>query len=148
MRRTRTLGLCLLAALALAIVPAGSASASGPEPPGKEIIEINCGGTPVTVAPPASGHAQGTAQIVGAKGHGTPVTVVVNITDLNTGEVVVSETHTKGNGHAHPNQATTRCSLPVFEGEASEVFGTELPEGVAGTDIVRVALEVDFVTKP
>ena len=154
MNRTTTRGPFLTVALvvmafAATSVFAGSAAASGPAPPGKEIIKINCEGTPLTVSVARNEHGKGAGQIVGAKGHGIPVNFAITVNDLTTGvNGVFHETETKGNGNAHHNQATTNCSLPIFEGEAAEVFGTELPEGVAGADIVEVVEEVNVVLKP
>ena len=125
----------------------GTAAASGPEPPGKEIVELECEGIgPVTVSVQRNEHSQGAGQIVGAKGHGIPVTFTSTLTDVTSGESFTEE-GVKGGGNAHHNQSTTRCEGTTFEGEAAEIFGEELPPGVEPTDTVRFEFTADVIIK-
>ena len=125
----------------------GTAAASGPEPPGKEIVELECEGIgPVTVSVQRNEHSQGAGQIVGAKGHGIPVTFTSTLTDLTSGESFTEE-GVKGGGNAHPNQSTTTCKGVTFEGEAAEIFGEELPPGIGPTDLVRFEFEAQVIIK-
>jgi hypothetical protein len=128
---------------------AGSASASGPAPPGKEIIKIECAGLgSVTVSVQRPEHSRGAGQIVGVKGHGIPTAVAFTLTDVSTGTVLVSEENTVGGGHAHPNQPATACRATNFEGPASVFFeGHELPPGVEPGDLIRASTEVQVIVK-
>jgi hypothetical protein len=128
---------------------AGSASASGPAPPGKEIIEIECAGLgSVTVSVQRPEHSRGAGQIVGTKGHGIPTAIVFTLTDVTTGAVLVSEQSTVGGGHAHPHQPATPCKATNFEGPASVFFeGHELPPGVEPGDLIRATTEVQVIVK-
>jgi hypothetical protein len=58
-----------------------------------------------------------------------------------------SETELKGGGNANHNQTTTTCKATVFEGEAGQVFGVELPPNVEASDTVRGEFEVQVVLK-
>ena len=113
----------ILLALATGAVAAtcaltGTAAASGPAPPGKEIVELQCEGIgPVIVSVQRNESGQGAGQIVGEKGHGIPVSFNFTLTDLSNGEVF-TEPEVKGGGNAHHNQTTTRCEGTAFEGEA------------------------------
>jgi hypothetical protein len=143
----------ILLALATGAVAAtcaltGTAAASGPAPPGKEVVELQCEGLgPVTVSVSRSESGKGVGQIVGQKGHGIPVSFTFTLTDLSSGEVIVSETEPKGGGHAHPNQSTTMCKGTSFEGEAASIFGEELPPEVKPGDFVRGEFEVQVIIK-
>ena len=143
----------ILLALATSAVAAtcaltGTAAASGPAPPGKEVVELQCEGLgPVTVSVSRSESGKGAGQIVGEKGHGIPVSFSFTLTDLLSGEVIVSETEPKGGGHAHPNQSTTTCKGTAFEGEAASIFGEELPPEVEPGDTVRGEFEAQIIVK-
>ena len=93
----------------------------------------------MTVAVPRSEQNNGAAQIVGQRGHFVVVSFTFSAVDVTTDTVLFSDISAVGGGHAHPNQATTTCSLVFFDGPASEVVepGEELPPGVAPTDILR-----------
>ena len=132
---------------ALAVSTAG-ASASGPAPPGKDVIDLNCEGIgAITVSVPRAEDSNGVGQIVGATGHGIPVAFSFTITDVTTATVLDSESSAVGGGHAHPNQATTTCSA-VFSAPASEFFeGGELPPGVSADDIIEASLSVEVIPK-
>ena|SRR2546427_10537113 len=142
----------ILLALATGAVAAtcaltGTAAASGPAPPGKEIVELQCEGIgPVIVSVQRNESSQGAGQIVGEKGHGIPVSFNFTLTDLSNGEVF-TEPEVKGGGNAHPNQTTTRCEGTAFEGEAASIFGEELPPGVEPTDFVRGEFEAQVIIK-
>jgi hypothetical protein len=126
----------------------GAASASGPAPPSKELVELTCEGIgPVTLSVPPGEQSKGAGQIVGAKGHGIAVSNTAIATDLTTGKVVQEASFARGNGNAHPNQPTTKCSGVVFKGLASEIGGVP-PEGVEPTDEIEVTVVVDVITKP
>ena len=142
--------LLALAASALVVTGAltGTAAASGPAPPGKEIVEIQCEGIgPLTVSVQRNEHGNGAGQIVGEKGHGIAVSFGFTLTDLTSGKVFNEPPEVKGNGHAHPNQSTTRCTGTAFEGEASSIFGEELPPEIKPTDIVRGEFEAQVIVK-
>jgi len=131
---------------ALALSTAG-ASASGPAPPGKDAIDLDCEGIgAVTISVPRAEDSNGAGQLVGVKGHGILVTFSLTVTDLSTNTVLDSEFSAVGGGHAHPNQATTTCSA-VFSASASEFFGGELPPGVAADDIIEASLSVEVIPK-
>lgn len=153
MKRTCAMGPRSVAALAtVAMVmmagPVSSAAASGPAPPGKEVVPLSCEGIgSVTVSIPRPEGSNGAGQIVGMRGHGIPVSITFSVTDLTTGNTLFSETTIAGKGRAHPNQTTTTCTSTLFEGTASEIFGEELPEGVEETDEVRGTLEIKVIAK-
>src|SRR5262245_44431369 len=136
----KRLFLPLLVATTAALGIVASASASGPAAPGKEPIEVTCDGLGrFTVAVQRGENANGAAQIVDAPGHGIPVTAVLTLTDLTTATVVATETTASGSGHS--NQETTHCTAVLFDGSASDFFGTDLPSGVAPTDTVQLGFD-------
>src|SRR6476620_4805593 len=138
-----------LSAIATTSMFAGSATASGPAAPGKEIIEVRCAGLGnVTISVQRPEQSRGAGQIVGQKGHGIPVAISFTLKDVTTEKVLVTETRLVGGGHAHPHQTTTLCAVNNFEGEAS-VFcdGHGLPPGVGPTDIIRATTEVQVIVK-
>jgi hypothetical protein len=139
----------VVAIFAAGAVSTGGASASGPAPPGKHVVEINCEGIgPITVSIPRREKDKGAGQIVGAKGHGIPVVSTFTITDVTTKTVLNSESKTAGGGNAHPNQATTACST-VLSTPASAFFEEgPLPPGVAPTDIIEANIVIDVIVKP
>ena len=158
MRRI-TMRLCLAAALALGAIAASSILASGAAaappskeegPPGKETVEVECEGLgTVTVSAPRPEKSRGAAQVLGQKLHGIPVSIAFTATDVTKGVVLFEESHESGNGHGHPNQTTTGCRAS-FEATAAQFFeeeGEELPEGVAPTDLIRAAFEVQVIVK-
>jgi hypothetical protein len=144
---TRIMLLVVVAATASIGTVAGTASASGPAPPGKELVQISCDGlAPFTVAVQRGDNANGAGQIVDMKGHGIPVENTFTLTDLTTSTVVDTEVTTSGqNGHS--NQPATHCSGVLLEGSASDFFGTDLPAGVAPNDTVQLALDALVVIK-
>jgi hypothetical protein len=125
----------------------GTAAASGPAAPGKDIIPLTCGATTFTFSVPRGENAVGAGQLVGHKGHAIPVTFDFSIFDVTTNTLVGSESSAVGHGHAHPNQPATSCSVVFFEGTAADFFGTDLPPGVAGTDTIRASLTVGVILK-
>ena len=142
--------LVALAATGAALgVFAGQASASGPAPPGKEIVEVTCEGgiEPFSVSVARGENSKGVGQIVGEKGHGIPVTDSFTLTDLESGEVLFRETRLAGGGHAHPHQATVPCTGVGFLGSAEEFFGSELPEEVNPSDQLEGVFNVDVILK-
>jgi len=142
--------MCGAAAVVAALaVFTGGASASGPAPPGKDVIDLNCEGIgAITVSVPRSENNSGVGQLVGAKGHGIAVAFTFTITDVTTDAVLESESEAVGGGHAHANQATTTCSAVVFSAPASEFFeGGPLPPGVAPTDTIEASLSVEVIPK-
>jgi hypothetical protein len=138
----------LLAAIAAMCVLAGTAVASGPAPPGKQLVTLNCTGLGTfTVSVQRGQNSKGVGQIVGMKGHGIPVKIVFTLTDLTTSTVIDSSTQLSGHGHGHPHQATTECTGVVFQGTASDFFGTHLPPGVAATDTVQGTIDAFIIIK-
>jgi len=133
---------------------AAAAAAAPPSkeggPPGKETVEVECEGLgTVTVSAPRPEKSRGAAQVVGQKLHGIPVSFSFTATDVTKGTVLFEENHESGNGHGHPNQTTTGCKAS-FEATAAQFFegeGEELPEGVAPTDLIRAAFEVQVIVK-
>jgi hypothetical protein len=81
------------------------------------------------------------------KGHGIPVQDTFTLTDLTTSTVLDSEVTTTGQS-GHSNQQPAHCSGALFEGAASDYFGTVLPPGVAATDTVQLTLDAFAVIKP
>ena len=145
----RRLLLGIAATIAASAMLTDGALASGPAPPGKEVIELTCEGIgPVTVSVPRSEHSEGAGQIVGEKGHGIPVTLTFTLTDLRTSAVISNESTARGCGHGHSQQATTTCSGVVFEAPASTFFGERpLPPGVEPTDIVQGSITGQIIIK-
>jgi hypothetical protein len=138
----------LVAAIAAVGTLAGTAVASGPAPPGKELITLNCAGVgTITVSVQRGQNSKGVGQIVGMKGHGIPVKIVFTLTDLTTTAVIDSETQLSGHGHGHRHQATTECTGVVFHGTAADFFGTHLPPGVASTDTVEASIDAFVIIK-
>jgi len=143
--------LCTAAAAVVALAAfSGEAFASGPAPPGKEVIHLTCEGLgPVTISVPRSEKNSGAGQIVGQKGHGIPVAFTFTATDITTNTVLFSEPSAVGGGHAHPNQATTTCSGVVFEAPASAFFEEgPLPSGVEPTDTIQGTILGQVIIKP
>ena len=137
-----------VAAIAAVGTLAGTAVASGPAPPGKQLVKLNCTGLgPITVSVQRGQNSKGAGQIVGTKGHGIPVKIVFTLTDLTTSTVIDSSTQLSGHGHGHPHQATTECTRVVFNGVASDFFGTHLPPGVAPTDTVEASIDAFVIIK-
>jgi hypothetical protein len=125
----------------------GTASASGPAPPGKELVQITCDGLgPIPVTVQRGDNANGAGQIVDMKGHGMPIQNTFTLTDLTTSTVLDTQVTTTGqNGHS--NQPATHCSGVLLESSASDYFGTDLPSGVAPTDTVQLTLDALAVIK-
>jgi hypothetical protein len=121
------------------LVSAGAASASGPAAPGKSLIQVNCGSAGTFwVTVPRSDNNNGAGQIVGQHGHGIGVAFTFTVMDATTNTVLFSDSSHTGNGHSHPNQATTTCTFSPFpDTTAAEFFGDQLPPGVAPTDIIH-----------
>jgi hypothetical protein len=138
------------ATVAALAVFTGGASASGPAPPGKDLVLLSCTGIgDVTVSVPRGGNNNGVGQVVGAKGHGILVASTVTLTDATTNTVLNSQSKAIGGGNAHPNQATTTCSGVLFSGPASVFFGAgPLPPGVAPTDTIELSIVVEVIASP
>jgi hypothetical protein len=144
MRRTTL----LMAAVAVTGVLASAALASGPAPPGKQLVNLNCTGLgPITVSVQRGQNSKGAGQIVGMKGHGIPVKIVFTTTDVTTSSTIDSETQLSGHGHGHPHQATTECKGLIFQGPASDFFGAHLPPGVAATDTIQATIDAWVIIK-
>jgi len=145
--RVRLLTLVVVVA-AVASVFTGSALASGPAPPGKQLIDLNCTGIgPVTVSVQRGQNSKGAGQIVDMKGHGIAVTIVFTLTDTTTSTIIDSQTQMSGGGNGHPNQATTECTGVSFQGSASDFFGPQLPPGVAPTDVISATIDAFVILK-
>ena len=145
----KTMLLLLLVTTATAGIAAAAASASGPAAPGKELVQITCDelGT-MTISVQRGENANGAAQIVDAKGHGIPVDAALTLTDLTTSIVLGNETTATGQGNGHPNQPATHCIGVLFQGSASDFFGTDLPPGVAPADTVQLTIDGLTIIKP
>jgi hypothetical protein len=146
--RTKLLPL-LLVATATAGILAAAASASGPASPGKELVQATCDGLgTVAVAVQRGDGSNGAAQIVDAKGHAVAVEDTYQLADLTTSTVIATESRASGDGNGHPNQPATHCAAVLFEGSASDFFGSDLPEGVAPTATVRFTVDALAIIKP
>jgi hypothetical protein len=132
----------------IGLLPAGAA-ASGPAAPGKKIVNLECEGLgAVTVSAPGPEGSNGVGQVVGQKGHGIVVSSRSLVFDFTTEELLKNETRESGGGNAHPDQATIPC-LSLFEGTASEYFGSEtLPPGVGPDDLIFAGFEAHVIVKP
>ena len=93
-------------------------------------------------------NSNGAGQIVDSAGHGIPVAATLTLMDTTTSSVLATETTATGNGNGHPNQTATHCTAVLFQGSASDFFGTDLPTGVAPTDTVQLAFDGFAVIKP
>ena len=132
---------------AMGIVAA--ASASGPAAPGKELVQLTCEGLgPITVAVQRGENANGAGQIVDAQGHGIPVNATLTLTDLTTSTILGTETTATGHGNGHPNQSAAHCAGVLFQGPASDFFGTDVPPSVAPTDTVELTFDGFAIIKP
>src|SRR6266566_9616514 len=110
-----------LAASAIATTMfAASAAASGPAPRGKNTLEIECEGVvgSITISTPKPESSKGVGQIVGAKGHGKPVSLTFTLSDVTKGTALFSESERLGGEKAHAQQETTQCSGVVAEAPA------------------------------
>lgn len=150
-RMTRSVALATAAASAL--VGASVALASGPGNTtgngsgtnGRSPVTVTCDGQTLDVITPNGGNNNGAGQIIDAQGHGIPGTGTFTLTDTTTSTVVITEAF--GNS-GHRNQEQTECTGTVFEGTASEVFGNDLPPGVAPSDTVVGTVDLFVVLKP
>jgi hypothetical protein len=148
MQTKLSLPLLLATIAAIVGIAAASASASGPAAPGKEVIQFTCDGLgTIPVAVQRGENANGAGQIVDAKGHGIPVNATLTLTDLTTSTELATEVTVTGQGNGHPNQPATHCSGVLFQGSASDFFGTDLPPGVAPTDTVELTIDAFAVIK-
>jgi len=137
-----------VAAIAAVGTLAGTAVASGPAPPGKQLIKLNCTGLgPITVSVQRGQNSKGAYQIVGTKGHGIPGKIVFTLTDLTTSTVLDASTALSGHCHGHRHRATTECTAVDFDGAASDFFGAHLPPGVAATDTVEASIDAFVIIK-
>jgi hypothetical protein len=153
----------VLCAVVLTAVIAGgvatAAMASGPLPPGKvqqnQIYPAICGPDNVAVVLAANGgaalKANGAAQFVDEPGHVVPVVFNFTTTDVTTKTTLNFVSHPTGNQHAiaaHPNQPTITCHIVLFDGSASDFFGTDLPPNVSSDDEISFTLDVEAILKP
>ena len=135
-------------AIATTSIFAATAAGSGPAPPGKETVEINCAGLgTVTVSVPRPEKSRGAGQIVGQKGHGIATATSFTVTDVTKGTRLFTESHAVGGGNAHRNQSTTPCNATVFEGPASAFFEGHEPPGVEPNDVIRASFEAQVIIK-
>ena len=138
----------LATTVAIMGIAAAAASASGPAAPGKEVIQLTCDGLgTIPVSVQRGENSNGAGQIVDANGHGIPVNATLTLTDLTTSTVLGTELTATGQGNGHPNQPATHCSGALFQGSASDFFGTDLPPGVAPTDTVELTIDAFAIIK-
>jgi hypothetical protein len=132
----------------ICLLPA-SAAASGPAAPGKRPLQVECEGLGVvTVSVPRPEGSNGALQVVGQKGHGIVGSSRSVVVDFTAEMVLKNETRESGGGQAHPNQATITCTS-IFEGTASEFFGSEgLPPGVGSNDIILAGFNAQVIVQP
>jgi hypothetical protein len=153
------LGVCaFVLTTAIAAGAAASAFASGPLPPGKvrqgQVYNATCGPDQTEVILAANGgtaaRANGAAQFVDESGHVIPVVFNFTLTDVATSTTLDFESHPIGDLHgvnAHPNQQTITCGIVLFDGAASNFFGSELPPGVSADDEILFTLDVEAILK-
>jgi hypothetical protein len=137
-------------ATALALVVAAPAVAVTKVAPGHEEETVECAGLGTLTLSVQRSENFGAVQIVGQQGHLIPVAFEFQLLNLTQGTVIFSESAAVGNGNAHPNQATTTCSIVFFEGPASELElepGEQLPPDVLPTDILRAEFTAIVIAK-
>ena len=127
------------AAVALSLLLASAALASGPATSHRGTMTADCGAQTYTVAVENGGKNIGAAQVVDAFGHAILVYGVSTITDTTQDIVLGSFVATHGGGH--DNQAQTLCVVKITY-TASDAFGDALPPGVLATD--TILYEIDF----
>ena len=127
------------AVMALNLLLASAALASGPATSHRGTMTAECGGQTYTVAVENGGKNIGAAQVVDAFGHAVLVYGVSTVTDTTQDIVLSSWVATHGGGH--DNQAQTLCVVQITY-TASEAFGDALPPGIAATD--AILYEIDF----
>jgi hypothetical protein len=148
MQTKSSLPLLLATAAAIMGIVAASASASGPAAPGKEVILLTCDGLgTIPVSVQRGENSNGAGQIVDAEGHGIPVDATLTLTDLTTSTVLGTEMTATGHGSGHPNQSATHCSGVLFQGSASDFFGTDLPPDVVPTNTVQLTIDAFAIIK-
>jgi hypothetical protein len=144
------------AVAALALVPCSAAFASGPGGGsgngsgnnGRNQVMLNCGGQEFTVAVTQGGNSNGAGQIVGMKGHGIPTTGTFTVIDTTANVELFSGP--AGNGHGHPNQATTECMGIAFIGTVADLGPPPpggYPAGVLPTDSVEGNVDIFVILK-
>jgi hypothetical protein len=145
-RRFAILGVLAIVAVFASAAPA---SASGPAAPGKSIVQVNCGSAGTFwVSVPKSNKNNAVGQIVGAKGHGIPVSITFTVTDDRTSTDLFTSTTRVGGGHAHPNQHTISCTfVPFPAAPASQFFNGSPPPGVAPTDMISALGAIKIILK-
>lgn len=127
------------AAMALSLLLASAALASGPATSHRGAMTVDCGGQTYTVAVENGGKNIGAAQVVDGFGHAVLVYGVSTVTDTTQDIVLSSWVTTHGGGH--DTQAQTLCEVEITY-TASEAFGDALPGGVAASD--TILYEIDF----
>jgi hypothetical protein len=127
------------AAMALSLLLASAALASGPATSHRGTVTADCGGQTYTVAVENGGQNIGAVQVVDAFGHAILVEGTSTVTDTTTDTVL--DQWTSGHGSGHDNQTQTLCVAQMFY-TAGDAFGSSLPPGVASTD--TILYEIDF----
>src|SRR4051812_28906864 len=95
--KVAALALSGIVAAAMFASTATAKKPSGTAPHGKEIVQLECEGLgTVTVSVPRGEKNNGAGQIVGAKGHGIPVSFATTITDVTKGSLLFTESHQVG----------------------------------------------------
>ena len=95
----------------------------------------------------AANQGTGAAQFVDVSGHIVPVVFEFTTFDATTSTTLDHESFPKGEGNARPNQPTISCGIVLFDGPASEFFGTDLPSGVSPDDEILFTLDVTAILK-
>jgi hypothetical protein len=126
-------------AIALSLLLASAALASGPATSHRGTTTADCGGQTYTVTGENGGQNIGAVQVVDAFGHAILVDGTSTVTDTTTD--VVLDQWASGHGGGHDNQAQTLCIAQMFY-TAGDAFGSSLPPGVASTD--TILYEIDF----
>jgi hypothetical protein len=115
---------------------AGSAAASAPAAPGKEVIEIRCAGLgTATISVLRPEQSTGAGQIVGQEGHGIPVEISFTLTDVSIPTVLRASRpagRDGSSGRARGQQAAElRAAIGgvAYEGTRARVLAGERPEG-------------------
>lgn len=135
-------------ALALSLLLASAALASGPATSHRAILTGDCGGgVTYIIAVVIGGQNVGVAQVVDQFGHAIYVSGTSVVTDTTQGGKLIA-TYDSGHGSGHDNQTQTTCQAIVkFQVTAADVSGRFFPPWVQVGDWIRDEISVTAVWK-
>jgi hypothetical protein len=128
------------AALALSLLLASTALASGPATSHRGTTTADCGGQTYTVAGENGGQNIGAVQVVDAFGHAILVDGTSTVTDTTTDAVL--DQWTSGHGSGHDQQSQTLCVAQMWYLASDAYAGGPYPAGVSPDD--TILYEIDF----